>query len=364
MKVALLTDTHLGLKQDNPVFLAHMDRFFSNVLFPTLKQRDIKHLVHLGDLVHNRRGTSYSTSQYLKDKLIHRLWNEDIDTHLIVGNHDITSSQTNAINALDGLLTTPTGKDEPWIYTTPKTIQIDGVDIAMVPWISQDIHGEVMEFIRTTPAKIMMGHFEIGGFQIVPGTPCIHGLDQSIFRRFDLVLSGHFHLRTNIGNIYYLGCPYEMAWTDYGFTKGFHLLDLQTREMEFIENPHTIFVKLNYNDEDLNMEAESKSWTCENIKSKSVKVVVSKRKDPKLFQNMIEKIMACDPLELQILDEHIRMESVWEITNDQIANESTQSLIRTVVMNSGLKNVDLERLDKLMQGLYEEGMILKEARDK
>ena len=39
-----------------------------------------------------------------------------------------------------------------------------------------------------------------------------------------------------------------MTWSDYNNQKGFHVFDTETRELEFIPNPYTIFAKIKYDD--------------------------------------------------------------------------------------------------------------------
>ena len=39
-------------------------------------------------------------------------------------------------------------------------------------------------------------------------------------------------------NIYYMGTQYQITFADLSETKGFHILDTNTREIEFIENPY------------------------------------------------------------------------------------------------------------------------------
>ena len=34
------------------------------------------------------------------------------------------------------------------------------------------------------------------------------------FKRFEKVLSGHFHKKSDDGRYYYLGTQYEMTWSD------------------------------------------------------------------------------------------------------------------------------------------------------
>ncbi len=93
-----------------------------------------------------------------------------------------------------------------------------------------------------------MGHLEIKGFEMHNGHMNEHGTEKSVFKRFEKVMSGHFHKKSDDGHIYYLGTQYEMTWSDYKCPKGFHIFDTQTRELSRIENDNTIFKKIIYND--------------------------------------------------------------------------------------------------------------------
>ena len=59
-----------------------------------------------------------------------------------------------------------------------------------------------------------MGHLELNGFVATAGHVMDHGMDMDPFKKFKKVYSGHYHTRSNVGNIYYLGNPYEMFWND------------------------------------------------------------------------------------------------------------------------------------------------------
>ena len=93
-----------------------------------------------------------------------------------------------------------------------------------------------------------MGHFEIAGFHTYRGAHSEEGLDRKIFKKFDMVFSGHYHHRSHSDNIHYLGNPYELTWQDYGDTRGFHIFDIDNYDLEFIPNPFVMFHRITYDD--------------------------------------------------------------------------------------------------------------------
>ena len=96
--------------------------------------------------------------------------------------------------------------------------------------------------------SIAMGHLEIKGFEMHRGVVNEHGLEREQFKRFEKVMSGHFHKKSDDGHIFYLGTQYQIMWSDYNCPKGFHVFDTETRELERFENPRPIFKKLSYDD--------------------------------------------------------------------------------------------------------------------
>ena len=66
------------------------------------------------------------------------------------------------------------------------------------------------------------------------------------------LLSGHFHKKSDDGQIYYLGTQYEMTWSDYNCPKGFHIFDTNTRDLTRVSNPVKMFKKIIYDDKKTN----------------------------------------------------------------------------------------------------------------
>ena len=61
MKVAIITDMHLGVRGDSKVFLDHQEKFFNEVFFPHLDEHNIKTVLDLGDTFDRRKYINYVT---------------------------------------------------------------------------------------------------------------------------------------------------------------------------------------------------------------------------------------------------------------------------------------------------------------
>ena len=98
-KVALITDTHFGIRKGNQVFHDYFKRFYEEVFFPTLDERGIDTVINLGDVFDVRKGIDYWSLNWAKETFFNPLRARNIDTHIIVGNHDIFYKQSLSINA-------------------------------------------------------------------------------------------------------------------------------------------------------------------------------------------------------------------------------------------------------------------------
>ena len=46
MKIALLNDTHFGVRNDSPAFIKYQNRFYDELFFPYIKENNINTLIH------------------------------------------------------------------------------------------------------------------------------------------------------------------------------------------------------------------------------------------------------------------------------------------------------------------------------
>ena len=67
MKYALITDTHFGARNDSLIFANFFRRFYEKVFFPTLVERKVDGVIHLGDIVDRRKFINYKTLNTMRE---------------------------------------------------------------------------------------------------------------------------------------------------------------------------------------------------------------------------------------------------------------------------------------------------------
>ena len=245
MKIALITDTHFGARNDSLPFNDYFYKFWEEIFFPLIDKKGIDTIIHLGDTMDRRKFVSYKIAKDFREQFCETFVTNDINLHMIVGNHDTYFKNTNEVNSLDELIG---GRYENIkIYSEAETVEFD-IPIFFLPWINSTNYKSTLEKMQKTKATVAMGHLEIKGFEMHHGFPSETGMDKSEFNRFDMVMSGHFHKKSDDGHIFYLGTPYQIYWNDDKCPKGFHIFDTETRELERIVNPYTIFKKVYYDE--------------------------------------------------------------------------------------------------------------------
>ena len=104
MKIALLNDTHCGIRNNNQMFAEYQGRFYSQIFFPYIDKHNIKTIIHLGDYFDRRRDVNFYSLHKNYEHFVQPMIERDMTMDLIVGNHDIYFKNTNELNSPDYLL--------------------------------------------------------------------------------------------------------------------------------------------------------------------------------------------------------------------------------------------------------------------
>ena len=311
-----------------------------------MEEHNIKTLIHLGDVVDRRKFINHNTAHNFKKVFWNKLEDYNIDTHILKGNHDTYFKNTNDVNALQNLNINKGAK----IYTRPVDVNFDGLDILFLPWICDDNHSDSIYAIDNSTSVIAMGHLEIKGFEMHKGHFNEQGLEKSQFTKFEKVISGHFHKKSDDGRIYYLGTQYEITWSDYKCPKGFHIFDTQTRELERVPNPYRMYKKFYYNDKDEDYTNKDLST----FNNSYVKIFVSNKTDEDMYNNLIEKFYnTINVYDLQIIEDPIDVAST--VRSDILEQgEDTLTFLGNYIEQAETGDLDKTKLKDFARDLYGE----------
>ena len=339
-KVAIITDTHFGVRKGSQIFHDYFEKFYAETFFPCLDDNNITNLLHLGDVFDVRKNIDYWSLDWAKRVFFDPLKERGIQLHMIVGNHDIFYKQSLRINSPQLNLAE---YDNIVIHSGPETAVIEGTEIFMVPWICEDNASEFSSACSVTESSICMGHLELAGFYANKDYQCQHGTDPKVFNKFDTVFSGHFHKRSSAGNITYLGNPYQMYWNDEGETRGFHLFDLDTQELEFIPNPVNMFHKIYYDEDKQGLFNPNK------FKDSFIKIVVEGKSTPKKLSSFIDQLYKVGIHDIKVIESFSS-----EIDGDvEVEGEDTLTTLTNYV-NAMDDQFDKSSVIQIFKSLYVE----------
>lgn len=342
MNSAIITDQHLDGRKNSQAFWEFFLKFYDEVFFPTLEEKNIKILFDLGDTFDNRKSIDFAAWDRIKKHYYDRLRDLGIQVHMIVGNHTAYYKNTNRVNTPNLLLSS---YDNITIYDEVCDIDVLGNTITMVPWINAENQGKVMAHLQATKSEVLMGHLEINGFEAHPGHTFEGGLERDIFSKFKRVFSGHFHHKSRSDNIYYLGNPYEMTWSDYNEERGFHLYDLDNRKLKFIRNPFRMFKKFYYDD----VANDYLKIDLNEYKDSHVKIIVENKTDLYMFDKIVEKFYNIGIHDLKIIEDTQLISDDGDI--ETIEHEDTLTTLQRYIEDMK-DNYDKSHLKSIIKSIY------------
>ena len=347
MKVAIITDQHFGARNDSVAFLDFYEKFYRNNFFPAIDSSGIDTLLVLGDTFDRRKYMNFYALDRAKKMFFEPLRERGITVHMIAGNHDTYFKNTNEVNSPELLLNEYKNIN---IISEPTTVDVGGYDICFMPWICAENYEASVKELKETKSTLCMGHFEIEGFVMHRGMVSHDGLNKDLFKKFDMVFSGHYHHKSDDGQIYYLGNPYELTWNDAYDPRGFHFFDLETRKLEFVQNQYTMFSRIEYNDKGQEPIDLDKLDLAEKI----VKLVVVNKTDYYKFDKFVNKLYTLGCQDIKVLEDLSEYDN-GELQDETINLEDTVSVLSNYI-DSVETDYDKDKLKTYMRGLYTEAV--------
>ena len=341
MKVAIITDQHFGFKKGSKHFHKFFQKFYDNVFFPTLEERGIDTVIDMGDTFDSRKGIDLYSLDWSQRNYFDKLRDAKIHLTSIVGNHTAFYKNTNDINTIDLILREYDNID---VIVNPEERIFDKLKVLFVPWISSDERETSYATIKRSSAKVCMGHLELNGFDAHHGYTMEDGHDSLPFKKFTKTFSGHYHTRSNDCKIFYLGNPYEMYWNDCNDTRGFHIFDTDTLELEPVNNPYQMYRVIRYED------TPRQLFRFQDYKDLIVKVVVFQKSNKKEYERFIDALSAAGPYDIKIVEKIDGSQ-----LDDTLVEESEDTLTLLDKFVDDLET-DLEKpkIKSIMRNIYQE----------
>ena len=349
-KIAILGDLHLGVHKGHAAFSDALRIFINELFVPTLEKEGITQVIQLGDVVDRPTGIRYVDMIRLRSDFIEPLLGAGGNLHVLVGNHDAPYNRDTLTPSAPVELFN--GYRDIHVYDRPCETSFGGLYYCvMLPWICRDNADASFDLLKRTKGKVVFGHLELNGFDMHRGVTCHEGMDLSLFKDFNLVVSGHFHQPSKAGVIQYAGAPYQMTWADAGCARGFWILDTETLDMKFIQNPKNMYAEINYDD-------KASPDTFMSVRDKFVKVIVNER-TPSRFDAFLKHLEIDGAIEVKVVEPGTDLTTNIEIDEAKYDLDSPTKIFHDYVVGMADEKIyNKQKLEFILVKTHTEALTL------
>jgi len=332
MKYVIVTDTHLGVKKGNSVYLRSSVELFDQIC-AYAHSKNIKGFIHAGDFFDTRKSISVDVIEISLD-IMKKLEETFKFIYMIIGNHDTYLKNQIKPTSLSIF------KEHKNVTLIDKPYLID--NMLLLPWIFDK------DALNTNDTEICIGHFDINGIEMNASgfTPLHQRLNISDFKNFNTVLSGHYHVSSQTKNIKYLGSPMQFTFNEINETTGFYILDSETTELEFIEfdkYPKHIIIKDIDDISDLD------------INNNNIKVVFTKDHGIDKNTRIISDIYLKNPNTVKVQYYNLNDTLTDDVIDEDISVKSKLDILFDFYDKSDLPvNIKHDILQNIVKTLYKE----------
>ena len=209
MKALITSDWHLTdrghlITEIEDLYAERLRKIDTMIDYACNRKNCITDFFILGDLF-DSKDVSYKVFSDFIYKYVMTLRGHKIQLHILAGNHDIYEENCvlRALQYIYGVR----------IYAGACSIELDGVNIDIVPFIEKGLSKEIKAF--SGEGRFLFGHFSVNGFMMSNLYKCVDAdISMKMLKRWKHVVLGHFHIPSDRGNVSYCGSPYP---TSFGF---------------------------------------------------------------------------------------------------------------------------------------------------
>lgn len=207
-KSACFTDIHFGRKNNSEIHNQDCLDFIDWFCGKVEKNKEIDHVIFLGDWHENRNSINGLTLEYSYEGA-KKLNDLGMPVFIIVGNHDLYYKTSR-----DVFTTTIFESFENIVVVSQPTVfdEIGPKGTLICPYLFHDEYDKLLQYFNV---PTWFGHFEFKGFVLTGDTYKLeHGPDPEDFKKINKIFCGHFHKRQNSGNVYYMGNVFPADFGD------------------------------------------------------------------------------------------------------------------------------------------------------
>lgn len=202
-------------------------------IYKTARNNNCKNLIVAGDLFHDRNYI-HTVAYFEACKIITE--NKDIQTYLLLGNHDMYREHTwNCPNSLESL------KQITILIDSPKTIRIDGLDIDFLPYTPTPSK----YFSLFKPSRLLISHLGLVE-AILNATYDVRGVEddsgekepikKESFSKWEKVFLGHYHYPQKLDNVEYIGSPMALTFGEANQDKHVIIFNTDDFSQKYVKN--------------------------------------------------------------------------------------------------------------------------------
>lgn len=253
MKILIFSDIHIHPHKKSAERLDHCLKALDWV-FDVADRKNIRNVVFLGDLFHDRQRIDVLTYQRTFEVIEKRLSDGKIDLRLLLGNHDIWHndrldvSSVNPLRSIKGI----TVVDEPCIQEISDGSE--DIKFAFLPYTHnpiEDIRWLEKEWNSSSKPgskKILGAHLSVDGavwntrFNTSSEVAVEHDGDMvrvgpDMFKKWDRVFLGHYHAAQSLDDVVeYVGSPLQLSFGEAFQEKNIVVYDTHDDSREYVKN--------------------------------------------------------------------------------------------------------------------------------
>jgi DNA repair exonuclease SbcCD nuclease subunit len=321
--IAIITDTHQGARGGSSIFREYFRWWYETQFFDVLQEQGIRTILHLGDFFDNRNAITLQDIDFVSVWFAEQLRTRNMHLIITIGNHDVAYKNTNKIHSLSMLKAA--APNNVTVIEEATLMSLEGQQYALVPWINAENYTRTFDMLNGITNKddvIVAGHFEITGAKhYAKSAPAEHGLDPAVFSSFKELWSGHFHHKSKMANIRYMGSAFHLNWQDHNDARGFHTFDAATGSLVFVENEYSLFVEVAF--DATTFKAMTDEQCAKLYESRFVRLFVDGDYDKAILLDTIAKINRIKPHDLQVINNAMLKKS--DVVEDAVVVDVTKS---------------------------------------